>query len=129
MINKFYYSFMKAPPKAGLLVSHPSNSYIWYCMKMIRVIPVCVLIIFLNIEGNAQQLYFSNIAPRPTLTFTLFKPSSSQQQQVPLINAYSCIVTRIIPKGAIFCRLEDALHKRFNFWIKFRMGTDDKYSD
>jgi hypothetical protein len=34
-----------------------------------------------------------------------------------------------LPKGAIFCRMEDALYKRFNIWIKFRMGTDDRYSN
>jgi hypothetical protein len=34
-----------------------------------------------------------------------------------------------LPKGAIFCRMEDALHQRFNIWLKFRMGSEDKYSD
>jgi len=34
-----------------------------------------------------------------------------------------------LPKGAIFCRMEDALHQRFNIWLKVRMGTEDKYSD
>lgn len=37
--------------------------------------------------------------------------------------------TYSLPKGAIFCRMEDALHERFNFWIKFRMGDDDRYSN
>ena len=35
----------------------------------------------------------------------------------------------ILPKGAIFCRMEDALHSHFNIWIKFRMGDDDRYSN
>lgn len=34
-----------------------------------------------------------------------------------------------LPKGAIFCRMEDAIYGKLNFWIKFRMGTDDKYSN
>lgn len=34
-----------------------------------------------------------------------------------------------LPKGAIFCRMEDALHEHFNIWIKFRMGNDDRYSN
>jgi len=34
-----------------------------------------------------------------------------------------------LPKGAIFCRMEDALHSKFNFWFKVRMGCDDKYSN
>jgi hypothetical protein len=33
------------------------------------------------------------------------------------------------PKGAIFCRMEDAIYNRLNFWIKFRMGMDDRYSN
>ena len=34
-----------------------------------------------------------------------------------------------LPKGAIFCRMEDALYKHFNVLIKVRMGTDDRYSN
>jgi hypothetical protein len=34
-----------------------------------------------------------------------------------------------LPKGGIFCQMESAIHQRLNFWIKFRMGTDDRYSD
>lgn len=34
-----------------------------------------------------------------------------------------------LPKGAIFCRMEDAIYSHLNFWVKFRMGTDDKYSN
>jgi len=34
-----------------------------------------------------------------------------------------------LPKGAIFCRMEDALHQHFNFWFKVRMGCDDRYSN
>lgn len=34
-----------------------------------------------------------------------------------------------LPKAAVFCRMEDALHKHFNIWIKVRMGDDDRYSN
>jgi hypothetical protein len=34
-----------------------------------------------------------------------------------------------LPKGAIFCRMEDALYNRLNFWVKIRMGDDDRYSN
>ena len=34
-----------------------------------------------------------------------------------------------LSKGAIFCRMEDALYKHFNVLIKVRMGTDDRYSN
>jgi hypothetical protein len=38
-------------------------------------------------------------------------------------------ITYTTPKGAIFCRMEDALLQKFNIWIKLRMGTDNRYSD
>jgi hypothetical protein len=34
-----------------------------------------------------------------------------------------------LPKGAIFCRMEDAIYNKLNFWVKIRMGTDEKYSN
>lgn len=34
-----------------------------------------------------------------------------------------------LPRGAIFCRMEDAIYNKLNFWVKFRMGTDEKYSN
>jgi hypothetical protein len=39
------------------------------------------------------------------------------------------VIRYCMPKGGIFCQMESAIHQRLNFWIKFRMGTDDKYSD
>lgn len=34
-----------------------------------------------------------------------------------------------LPKGAIFCRMEDAIYSKLNFWVKLRMGTDERYSN
>jgi hypothetical protein len=34
-----------------------------------------------------------------------------------------------LPRGAIFCRMEEAIYNRLNFWVKFRMGTDERYSN
>jgi hypothetical protein len=34
-----------------------------------------------------------------------------------------------LPKRAIFCRMEDLIYSKLNFWVKFRMGTDDRYSN
>jgi hypothetical protein len=34
-----------------------------------------------------------------------------------------------LPKGAIFCRMEDAIYNKLNFWVKFRLGTDEIYSN
>ena len=39
------------------------------------------------------------------------------------------IIKYCLPKGGIFCQMESAIHQRLNFWIKFRMGTDDRCSD
>jgi hypothetical protein len=34
-----------------------------------------------------------------------------------------------LPRGAVFCRMEEALYNRLNFWVKIRMGTDERYSN
>lgn len=34
-----------------------------------------------------------------------------------------------LPKGAIFCRMEDAIYNKLNFCVKLRMGTDERYSN
>jgi hypothetical protein len=41
----------------------------------------------------------------------------------------ACSFKCTLPKGAIFCRMEDAIYNRLNFWVKFRMGTEDRYSN
>ena len=32
-----------------------------------------------------------------------------------------------IPKGAVFCRMEEQLRSRLNFWVKLRAGSDEAY--
>ncbi len=59
-------------------------------------------------------------------TALAFTPNTSAGNIRPAAN-YT--IHYVLPKGAIFCRMEDALYKHFNFWIKFRMGNDDRYSD
>ncbi|HXP50989.1 MAG TPA: hypothetical protein VN922_13605 [Bacteroidia bacterium] len=54
---------------------------------------------------------------------SLYSPANSFKSLHTYCFTYS------LPKGAIFCRMEDALHQRFNIWIKFRMGDDDRYSN
>ena len=34
-----------------------------------------------------------------------------------------------IPRGAIFCRMENNLRNTFNIWIKIRAGTDESYNE
>jgi len=53
----------------------------------------------------------------PVSPTTLFSPPSN-------LSLKYCL-----PKGAVFCHMEDVIYNRLNFWIKFRMGTDDRYSN
>jgi len=72
-------------------------------------------------------------------TKPLFSHTTYSTNTVGIFNTYSFATSspnvssyRLnyeLPKAAVFCRLEDALYKYFNFWIKFRMGNDDKYSN
>ena len=63
--------------------------------------------------------YFSLAPTRtdPALFLNYFsQPNSSQ------------FITKCnIPKGSVFCRMEDKLYKRFSVWIKIRAGSDDEY--
>jgi len=42
-------------------------------------------------------------------------------------NNYSFSRIYVATKRPMFCRMEDNLHKRFNVWIVFRVGTDNDY--
>jgi hypothetical protein len=77
-----------------------------------------------------QKLQFSSFKFESTLPLNSFS-RRSLYTSTPLM-LYKPMLLHInytIPKGAIFCRMEDALYKHLNFWVKFRMGTDDKYSN
>ncbi|HWY99369.1 MAG TPA: hypothetical protein VNY36_09800 [Bacteroidia bacterium] len=98
-----------------------------------------ILLVFLMHSGNAQDKNMRPSQPFRLSRTTLFQRSNNIQPNGIFSNnspsqnsntpspSYSFNYT--LPKGAIFCRMEDALHKRFNIWIKFRMGTDDRYSN
>jgi hypothetical protein len=47
----------------------------------------------------------------------------------PVLSFPACNFKCTLPQGAVFCRMEDAIYKHLNFWVKFRMGTDDRYSN
>jgi hypothetical protein len=87
-----------------------------------------VLILFTASVCIAQQLkkpdLFAHKEDKKTsvLLCSPIAPNSVINNQCPFIK-YSC------PKGGIFCQMESAIHQHLNFWIKFRMGTDDRYSD
>jgi hypothetical protein len=69
--------------------------------------------VFLNPYISGEKLFYIETKVMPySLQYT---PSAD----------FSCT----LPKGAIFCRLEDAIYNHLNFWVKFRMGTDDRYSN
>ncbi len=105
-------------------------------MKHIRLLFLVGLFAFAY-EGNAQLL-----KPLPNLfdrggkynLENVFLPkqqmgvvgndlvSSTFEYNLPTVTTqYNLKCT--LPKGAIFCRMEDAIYNHLNFWVKFRMGT------
>ena len=38
-------------------------------------------------------------------------------------------IKSVVHHEAIFCKMEDALHRHLNIWVKFRMGAEDRYSN
>ena len=87
-----------------------------------------LLILFAASVCNAQQLKKPDLFTHQKnnkVTVVVYSPiiqHSVISNSYPMLK-YSC------PKGGIFCQMESAIHQRLNFWIKFRMGTDDRYSD
>ncbi|HTA28248.1 MAG TPA: hypothetical protein VK809_10690 [Bacteroidia bacterium] len=60
------------------------------------------------------------------------QPIVFEKNPIPFDNLKFSITNNLkctLPKGAIFCRMEDAIYNHLNFWVKFRMGTDDRYSN
>lgn len=78
-----------------------------------------VSVFYSNENRNIQQ----NIFPQPLVMEKI--PVPLQNNKLLLANNFKCT----LPKGAVFCRMEDAIYNRLNFWVKFRMGTDDRYSN
>jgi hypothetical protein len=74
--------------------------------------PFCTQLVLNNTTHKNSRIVFTDQA-----TATVLNPATHYNFHY------------VLPKGAIFCRMEDALYKHFNFWIKFRMGNDDRYSD
>lgn len=90
---------------------------------------VFIVAMFLPLGTFAQQikpLQFNwNISTAQKAVYTplvLYKPLLEKPLMVEPIRY-------ILPKAAIFCRMEDAFYKRFNVLVKVRMGTDDRYSN
>jgi len=75
-----------------------------------------------NTESREDAAIFQRDNSKP---FFLVGNSES----VSLLSSPLQPIKYILSKGAIFCRMEDALYKHFNVWIKVRMGTDDRYSN
>jgi hypothetical protein len=101
-----------------------------------KVFFISVCIVFFVFTGKAQILkpvpisYWSENGKKQqfinTQIFTLESASTvSKYKGIIISNNFKCT----LPKGAIFCRMEDAIHNHLNFWVKFRMGSDDKYSN
>lgn len=94
-------------------------------MKRFLIIPALLF----PLLGAAQQ------APNKALQFNW--SLNSKQRTEPIVFTQSQYqpsfqvqqIKYTLPKAAIFCRMEEAVYKRYNFLFKIRMGSDDRYSD
>jgi hypothetical protein len=100
-----------------------------YNMKrgLISIFLLLFLAPFCSAQENrlfTQPLFsHTNYSAKPIGIFNTYSFSSAS----PNVPSYR--LNYELPKAAIFCWLEDVLYKHFNFWIKFRMGNDDRYSN
>jgi hypothetical protein len=53
--------------------------------------------------------------------------SSAVPCVTPPSNKTPLFVKYELPKGAVFCRMEEKLWHKFNVWIKLRAGSDEMY--
>jgi len=83
--------------------------------QILKPVPIS----YLNANRDIQQ----NNSFAPFILKRAFVPSDNLQFSNP--NNLKCVLA----KGAIFCHMEDAIYSHLNFWVKFRMGTDDRYSN
>jgi len=73
---------------------------------------------FVGIKNNTFQLF-----DKKPIVFFMNVPRSSFELNHDLhFSHYE------IPKGAVFCRIENNLRNTFNIWIKVRAGTDESYN-
>jgi hypothetical protein len=81
--------------------------------QMLKPVPIS----YLN-ENNRQNCFVQPLMPDKAAVI-------SGDKRFSIANNLKCT----LPKGAIFCRMEDAIYNHLNFCVKFRMGTDDRYSN
>jgi hypothetical protein len=74
---------------------------------------------YLKESTNNERYIFKNLLVMARTT------PVSEYKSFSIANNYKYT----LPQGAIFCRMEDAIYNYLNFWVKFRMGTDDRYSN
>lgn len=99
----------------------------------VKLIPIVLFLLFIRTASMGQQLHLNGelkISPF-SLDQSKYHINFSTYYSIGNTNVFPLIYNfnYTLPKGAVFCRMEDALHKRFNLWIKFRMGNDDRYSN
>ena len=82
-----------------------------------------------NGECSINQTAFTHInailQAKKNDNFSLFLSNSLQ----PCKSSLLVVQKNNLPGKAFFCHLEDVIHNRLNFWVRFRMGTDDRYSN
>jgi hypothetical protein len=74
-----------------------------------------------KVAGEQKQRYSLNQSN------SLLVNKTEEKSFSPVVQIHE--IRYSLPKGAIFCRMEDALHEHLNFWFKLRMGCDDTYSN
>jgi hypothetical protein len=107
IINKYYLLLIGAILSSGI------------CAQMVKPLPVSYS------QGRVEQGIFNQASVGKINISYMNEPLSYSSFQFSPI----CNFKYTLSKGAIFCRMEDAIYSKFNFWVKFRMGTDDRYSN
>jgi hypothetical protein len=92
-----------------------------FMLSLLLCVPVC------NAQLKQEDIFAKRKNNKP-VTPIYYAPKFLPAYCISSCN--SCPALKYsLPTGGFFCRIESAIHQRLNFWIKFRMGTDDKYSD
>jgi hypothetical protein len=70
-----------------------------------------------TLSGQDKRAFLMSSAPLPENRSVLRNNASKN----PLFSPYK------LPQGAIFCRMEEHLWRKYNVWFKLRAGNDEMY--
>jgi len=93
---------------------------------MFKSVFISILSVFLVSPAFAQALKLG-YAPK----ISLQKPSSFNNPDFSSVKPEQINGLSSVNKGihytALFCRMENKVHKQLNIWVKLRAGNDDDY--